>query len=403
MKARLCVQGCSQQPGVDYDLNYDQTHCATMRGTSLRLLSALAGKHGLLMRRWDFVSAYLQGKLEEGEVVYCQSPPGPHGTLGSDGKQRVWRVDKPVYGMAQAGRRWQRTLFPWLKEWGLKAADSDSCVFFLRREVSTPDGPRQDTLIIGCYVDDLFILYNSDDQYSLYHQFTQDLQARWSVDDEGDVSDLLNVEIVRSDGGVELRQTGYIEKLVKEWLPDGVPAHLHANSTPHADNLPELVLNALSSSDPSDPSLLGRYQSLVGSLLYASTNTRPDIAFAVGMLCRAMGKPSEDLFQAGLRVLSYLHHHKGIGLRYEDDQREMSGMSDASWDVRHSTSGYVFTMSKAAISWSSKKQPTIALSSCESEIMAASEGAKEAVYLDRFVSELGFKSSAEAQNRSVSL
>ena len=92
--------------------------------------------------------------------------------------------------------------------------------------------------------------------YIINSIFTRDLQARWSVDDEGDVSDLLNVEIVRSDGGVELRQTGYIEKLVKEWLPDGVPAHLHANSTPHSDNLPELVLNALSSSDASDLSLI---------------------------------------------------------------------------------------------------------------------------------------------------
>ena len=300
MKARLCVQGCSQQPGADYD----QTHCAAMRGTSLRLLSALAGKHGFMMRRWDFVSAYLQGSLEDGEVVYCQAPPGPYGTTGSDGKQRVWRVNKPVYGMAQAGRRWQRTLFPWLKEWGLTASESDNCVFFLRRTVKTPSGPREDTLIVGCYVDDLFILYNSNDEYSLYHQFTRDLQKRWSVDDEGDVSDLLNVEIVRSDGGVELRQTSYIEKLVSEWLPNGVPSHVHVNSTPHADNLPELVLNSLSSTDPVDPSLLGKYQSLVGSLLYASGNTRPDIAYSVGMLCRAMGKPSHDLFDAAIRVLA---------------------------------------------------------------------------------------------------
>ena len=104
-----------------------------------------------------------------------------------------------------------------------------------------------------------------------------------------------------------------------------------------------------------------------------------------------MGRPSQELFDAGIRVLAYLHHHKSIGLRYEDNQRDLSGMSDASWDVRHSTSGYVFTMSKAAISWSSKKQPTIALSSCEYEIMAASEGAKEAVYLDRFLSQKGFR------------
>ena len=109
------------------------------------------------------------------------------GVRVADGKQRVWRVNKPVYGMAQAGRRWQRTLFPWLKEWGLKACESDNCVFFLKRTVETPAGPREDTLIVGCYVDDLFILYNSDDEYSSYHQFTRDLQKRWSVDDEGDV------------------------------------------------------------------------------------------------------------------------------------------------------------------------------------------------------------------------
>ena len=74
LKARLCVQGCSQQPGVDYD----QTHCATMRGQSLRMLSAVAAQHNLRMRRWDFVSAYLQRELEEGETVYCSVSPGPY-------------------------------------------------------------------------------------------------------------------------------------------------------------------------------------------------------------------------------------------------------------------------------------------------------------------------------------
>ena len=387
MKARLCVQGCTQQPGIDFD----QTHCATMRGTSLRLLSAIAGQYGLFMRRWDFVSAFLQGDLEEGEVVYCSAPPGPHGKIGADGRQRVWKVNKPVYGMAQAGRRWQRTLFPWLVSWGLKACASDPCVFVCKQTVQTPQGPREDTLLVGCYVDDLFILYNSSDEYSLYRRFTDDLKQRWSVDDEGEVSDLLSVEMCRVDGGVELRQTSYIEKLVKDWLPDGIPATIHINAAPHTESLPDLVLQALSSVEPIDTDLLRRYQSLVGSLLYAATNTRPDIAYAVGMLCRAMGKPTPDLYAAALRVVAYLAHHKHIGLRYECDQVPLSGMSDADWAVRHSTSGFVFSMSKAAISWGSKKQPSIALSSCESEIMAASEAAKEAVYLDRFVAELGSK------------
>ena len=353
------------------------------------------------MRRWDFVSAFLQGELEEGEVVYCSAPPGPHGKIGADGRQRVWQVNKPVYGMAQAGRRWQRTLFPWLVSWGLKACDSDKCVFVRRETVQTPQGPREDILLVGCYVDDLFILYNSDDEHSLYQRFTADLQQRWSVDDEGEVSDLLNVEMQRVDGGVELKQTSYIEKLVKEWLPDGIPSNIHINAAPHTECLPDLVLQALSSVEPVDPDLLRRYQSLVGSLLYAATNTRPDIAYAVGMLCRAMGKPTPDLFAAGLRVVAYLTHHKYIGLRYECDQAPLSGMSDADWAVKHSTSGYIFTMSKAAISWGSKKQPSIALSSCESEIMAASEAAKEAIYLDRFVAELGFKGDSDPIHLSL--
>ena len=75
LKARLCIQGCSQVPGVDYD----QTFCATMRSGTLRVLCAAAVNFGLNMRRWDFVAAYLQGELEEGEVIYTVlSHPGLH-------------------------------------------------------------------------------------------------------------------------------------------------------------------------------------------------------------------------------------------------------------------------------------------------------------------------------------
>ena len=81
LKARLCVQGCTQVAGVDYD----QTFCATMRSGSLRMLCALAARHQFDMRRWDFVSAYLQGELLEDEVVYCQMPPG-YELIGTDGR-----------------------------------------------------------------------------------------------------------------------------------------------------------------------------------------------------------------------------------------------------------------------------------------------------------------------------
>ena len=80
-------------------------------------------------------------------------------------------------------------------------------------------------------------------------------------------------------------------------------------------------------------------------------NTRPDVAYAVGMLCRAMGKPTPDLYLDALRVLYYLHQHRDIGLRYGASDLDLSGMSDSDWAVRHSTTGYVFTYGLAAVSW----------------------------------------------------
>merc|ERR1711965_526373 len=108
------------------------------------------------------------------------------------------------------------------------------------------------------------------------------------------------------------------------------------------------------------------------------------------MLCRAMAKPTPELFGAAVRVLEYLHRTRTLGLRYEATTQRLDGYSDSDWAVRHSTSGQVFSWNQAAISWGSKKQGTIALSSCEAEIMAASEAAKEAVYLASFLTELGY-------------
>ena len=79
-KARLVVVGCAQRPGVDFD----QTHCSTLKATSLRFLAATAAIQGLHMRRFDFVSAFLQGDLEPGEQISCRPPPG-YETLGDDG------------------------------------------------------------------------------------------------------------------------------------------------------------------------------------------------------------------------------------------------------------------------------------------------------------------------------
>ena len=423
-KARLCVQGCTQRPGVDYD----QTFCAAMRGGSLRLLSSIGGRLGLSMRRWDFVAAYLQGELEPGEVTYCSPPPGyttaevdgrvrlvPIGQ--GDGVERMCVVTKPVYGMAQAGRRWQRSLFPWLTSWNAESGEDaprlqqsvfDTCVFFCRHSTMTPSGRRDEIMLVGVYVDDLFVLSSHTDEHSLYARFTTDLAARWDVEDEGEVTDLLSVEIERRGDHIHLGQSKYIAKLMSTYAPDGTPssslgasyplsAHPHGR-TPAGEDLPQHVLTAVEqSADDVDRTLLRAYQSLVGALLYCAVNTRPDVAYAVGMLCRAMGKPTPDLYLDALRVLYYLHQHRDIGLRYGASDLDLSGMSDSDWAVRHSTTGYVFTYGLAAVSWGSKKQASVALSSCEAEIVALSEAAKEGAYLSEFLAELGFAGRSPLQ------
>mgnify|MGYP002630848699 CR=1 FL=1 len=128
--------------------------------------------------------------------------------------------------MAQAGRRWQRALFPWLQEWSnrkLQQSTADTCIFHYRGTNTTPDGPRLERLIVGCYVDDLFVLSSHDDEHSIYASFTRDLSSRWDVEDEGEVSDLLSIEIEPGDGHVTLHQRKYIAKLINIYAPDGPP------------------------------------------------------------------------------------------------------------------------------------------------------------------------------------
>lgn len=326
-----------------------------------------------------------------------------------DGVDRLCKVVRPVYGMAQAGRRWQRTLFPWLLEWKhgdaqLMQATSDPCIFHCHTHTDRAGVRREEWLFVGCYVDDLFVLSSHTDEQSLYAQFTRDLAARWDVEDEGEVSDLLNIEITpESDGHICLRQVGYIDKLMRRYAPDGVAefgsvsvkrSAQQSSRPPCGPELSQLVTEALTQdAQHVNEDLLKAYQSIVGALLYCAVNTRPDVAFAVGMLCRAMGKPTVELLKAAYRVLFYLDAHKTLGLRYSATRVDLAGMSDADWATRHSTSGYVFHLAQAAISWGSKRQHCVALSSCEAEIVALSEAAKEGVYLTRALAEFGFTST----------
>ncbi|XP_046844921.1 secreted RxLR effector protein 161-like [Xenia sp. Carnegie-2017] len=135
---------------------------------------------------------------------------------------------------------------------------------------------------------------------------------------------------------------------------------------------------------------------MIGCLTYVSTATRPDIAASIGVLSQFMSDPSKTHFQGVKRVLRYIKGTISYGLKFSCDKNdELHGYSDADYagnlDDRRSTSGYVFKLANSTISWSSKKQSTVARSTTEAEYVALSQATQEVIWLRRLLSDLGSK------------
>jgi hypothetical protein len=136
------------------------------------------------------------------------------------------------------------------------------------------------------------------------------------------------------------------------------------------------------------------YQSLVGSLLYAAMATRPDIAHAVGAVSKFCSSPSKAHLTAAKRILRYLKGSSNYGLKYQRTGKvDFIGYSDADWagdqDDRHSTTGNIFLMAGAAVTWLSKKQSVVALSTTEAEYIALCQATQEAVWMRTLLKDLG--------------
>jgi hypothetical protein len=139
------------------------------------------------------------------------------------------------------------------------------------------------------------------------------------------------------------------------------------------------------------------YSELIGSLLYMTVCTRPDIAQAVGALARYMSRPTEGHWLAAKHVLRYIASTQGIGICYtrKKDESGLYGYCDSDFagdtDTRRSTTGYAFMLGGGIISWSSHLQPTVAASTTEAEYMSAASATKEALWLRTLMNDLGKK------------
>lgn len=371
-KTRVCAQGFSQV----YGIHYDRSHSPTILHSSLRSICAVAASLGAQVDFCDFTSAYTQSELLPSEYIHMRPPPGYE--YDADGDEVVWHLTRSLYGMVQSGRNWYMRLREWLAQYGFVASDADPCVYTKQ----TAKG----WIILGVYVDDIVVAHTDK---AARDAFITALAKDFQFTDQGPLTEMLGIQFDQGESHISLSLGNYIDRLVDRYLGKALK-NRKEHKTPACHELPDMVRAATESTDALDPAIVAEYRSLVGALLFASLTVRPDISYAVGMLSRALNTPNATLLEEARRVLYYLALTKDLGPRYtRNASATLVGMADSDWAVRRSTSGFAFFLAGAVIAYTSKKQPTIAMSSTEAEIMAASQACLEAIYLRALLSDLG--------------
>lgn len=356
-KARLVAKGFMQREGIDFT----EVFAPVSKHTTLRALLSIVAAQDLELRQLDIKTAFLNGDLEE--TIYMKQPPG----YEQGGPGIACHLNKALYGLRQAPRAWHTKLKTELEIIGFKASYADPGLFILLQK------DHQVYLLV--YVDDLLLA--SSNQPSIAFVVAT-LQSLFDLRDLGDPRQFVGLDITRDRGSGSLKIS---QKLMASEL-----VARYGLSDCHSKLVPLSPSTKLSNqeSDLLDQDKYA-YSELVGSLLYLSVCTRPDIAFAVGVLSRFMSKPAQAHWTAAKGVVRYLAGTLDHGITYSGRDLKLWGFCDADYggdpDTRRSTTGYAFLLGGGIISWSSRRQPTVAVSTAEAEYMAAAAAVKEALWL----------------------
>jgi transposase InsO family protein len=368
-KARLVAQGFTQKYGVDY---FD-TFSPVAKLSSFRTILAIAARNDWDTDTFDFNGAYLNGELDENEEIYMKPPPGY-----TDEGERVKRLLKSLYGLKQAGRKWYDTLSRALTDLGFQVNDADPGVF------SSHDD--NDTTTLAIHVDDCLITGSSP---KLITDYKYELNERYPLTDLGPVHWLLGIKITRDRQArtISLSQTSYIDAILSRFsLSDTKPV-----ATPITPGT--ILSKADCPSDDTKQTQMKKtpYREAVGSLMYASVASRPDITFAISALSQFLENPGQVHWEAVKRIFRYLAGTKTHALTYGNERHELMGYTDAdgsSQEHRHAISGFTFLIDGGAVSWASRKQELVTLSTAEAEYVAATHAAKECIWLRRLINSL---------------
>lgn len=381
-KARFTPKGFRQKHGVDYF----ETFARTGQYKTLRVALSLVAKWDHELAQFDVPTAFLNAEVDED--IYMELPEG----FQKPGM--VCKLQKSLYGLKQAPRNWDKLVHTFItSDMKFKATVSDPSLYVKRSRTGR-------LMMIYRFVDDMQGSFHLDDTDE-FQQSVKLLQERFQIKQLQTATWMLGMRITRDRKArtITLDQELYVTKALEKF---GLQ-ECRIVSSPEVigaahDTTPELDL-------PADAQ---RYMEITGTLMYAAISTRPDIAHAVHYLASNMQTPKQRHMKAAERVLRYLAGTKEVGLvfgsrngsvvgdsrgRRSTVQVDVCAYADADWandkGDRRSISGWVAKLNGDPVSWSSKKQRVVALSTCEAELYAESAAIQEVLWLRGLMEELG--------------
>ncbi|CAH9089803.1 unnamed protein product [Cuscuta europaea] len=377
-KARLVAKGFTQKEGVDYA----EIFAPVVKFTTIRMMLALVAHNDWEMKQMDVTTAFLHGELDK-QIFMSQ----PEGFIDPKYPRHVCLLRKALYGLKQSPRQWNIKFDQCMSSLSFKRSDSDPCLYF-KNTASVP-------VFLLIYVDEMLIISPSVNAIKIVQKC---LCENFAMKDLGDAKRILGINILRdrSRCTLTLNQTSYLEKVLKKFKIDSA----------QPVNVP-LASHFVLSKDQSprtgpkiDRMKAVPYSSAIGSVMYLMVSTRPDIAYAVSCLSRYMANPGMSHWTALKWLLRYLRGTPSHGLVFSKTETGilLTGYVDSNYandrDNRKSTTSYIFTLCGSCISWKSQLQPIVALSTTESEYVATTEAFKEAIWLKRMLTEIGFLKQA---------
>lgn len=369
LKARLVAKGFHQTYGVDFY----EVFAPVARWDTIRLILGLAAREGWVVLQLDVKSAFLQGELSED--VFVEQPKG----FEVDGEsEKVYKLKKALYGLRQAPRAWYSRIESYFASEGFKKCYCEHTLF-IKTE-------KEGVLILSLYVDDLIYTSNSA---TMLEEFRSAMEKEFAMTDLGKIKYFLGVEVTQNEKGIFICQKKYAEETLKKYGMED------CNSVRNP-MVRGIKLSKEGSGGRVDPT---SFKQLVGSLRYL-TATRPDMIYSVNMVSRFMESPTEQHLAAAKRILRYVKGTSDFGIQYGRGKNAgLVGYVDSDYagdeDDRKSTTGYTFMFGGGAISWASKKQPIVTLSTTEAEYVAAAYGACQAVWLRNVLIDIGFDQKEE--------